>query len=279
MTYTEVAFIINGLPDHSKDLFINELAEIGFETFEDGSEGFNAYISTAGFSESLLIEIVSRYSSKDNISYKITKIPHQNWNELWESNFGPISIGQKCHVRATFHRAQPDFTYEIVIDPKMAFGTGHHQTTSLVMEMMLEEDFREKKVLDMGCGTAILGILARKMGADTVVAIDNDDVCYHSAIENSALNSCSDIKVYCGSKEAIPDMYFDYVIANINRNILIDQMERYVPVLEKGGSLIMSGFYEEPDLSIIRDRAEQLGLKYSDHRSKENWTAAHFKAM
>ena len=193
-----------------------------------------------------------------------------------ESNFEPIAIKDKIFVRATFHEPRPEFEYEIVIDPKMAFGTGHHQTTSMMLELMLENDFDGKKVLDMGCGTGILAIMAAKLGAADITAIDYDPVCYDSTIENAHLNHIDNIKALCGSKETIPNEFYDIILANINRNILLDQMLRYSEVLKPDGELYLSGFYESPDLDIIMDEARKYGIKYIIHKKTNDWVAAKF---
>jgi ribosomal protein L11 methyltransferase len=180
-------------------------------------------------------------------------------------------------VRATFHEAKPDFPYQIVIDPKMAFGTGHHETTSMMMDLMLDADLTGKKVLDMGCGTGILAILASKLDAENITAIDNDPICFESVIENATLNNIENIKAICGSKEVIPDELFDIILANINRNILLDQIARYSEVLKSGGEIYFSGFYETPDLDIIKGEAAKYGLKYISHKKAKEWVAAKFK--
>ena len=209
-------------------------------------------------------------------SYEINLIPQKNWNEVWESTFEPIEISNKIYVRATFHPAKPEFEYEIVIDPKMAFGTGHHQTTSMMLEWILENDFAGKKVLDMGCGTGILAIMAAKAGASAITAIDYDPVCYDSAIENAVLNHIDNITTLCGSKEVIPNEQFDIILANINRNILLDQIQRYSEVLKPEGEIYLSGFYEKPDLDMIIDEARKYGLKYIIHKTDKDWVAAKF---
>jgi ribosomal protein L11 methyltransferase len=209
-------------------------------------------------------------------SYEVTLIPQKNWNEVWESNFEPIQISDKIWVRATFHQPRPEFPYEIVIDPKMAFGTGHHETTSMMLDMMLSVDFEGKKVLDMGCGTGILAILAGRLKAADITAIDYDPICYESTIENAELNGINNIIAICGSKEAIPDEQYDIILANINRNILLDQMPRYSEVLKPGGEIYFSGFYETPDLDIIKEEAYKHGLKYVSHKKTKEWVAARF---
>jgi ribosomal protein L11 methyltransferase len=276
MNYYEVLFTTITTEDYQQDLLINALGEIGFDTFEETDLGFKAYIQETDFSQAELDEAVEAYRHMFTFSYEVMLIPQKNWNEVWESNFEPIAIGNKVFVRATFHDARPEFEYEIVIDPKMAFGTGHHQTTAMMLQLMLENDFAGKKVLDMGCGTGILAIMAAKLGAGEIMAIDYDPVCYDSTIENAQLNNVANITVGCGSKEAIPDDQYDIILANINRNILIDQMSRYAEVLKPDGEIYFSGFYETPDLEIITDEARKYGLKYITHKKDSEWVAAKF---
>ncbi|MDR6943053.1 50S ribosomal protein L11 methyltransferase [Mucilaginibacter pocheonensis] len=276
MNYYELLFTTITTEDYQQDLLINALGEIGFDTFEELEFGFKAYIPIADFNEEKLIEHLMPYKDMFTFSYEVTLIPQKNWNEVWESNFEPIEIGDKIYVRATFHPAKPQFPYEIVIDPKMAFGTGHHQTTSMMLQLILENNFAGKKVLDMGCGTGILAVMAAKLNATEITAIDYDPVCYESTIENSALNHIENITPLCGSKEAIPDEQYDIILANINRNILIDQMERYAAVLKPEGEMYLSGFYELPDLEIITDEARKYGLKFISHKKANDWVAAKF---
>ncbi|MDP9077528.1 MAG: 50S ribosomal protein L11 methyltransferase [Bacteroidota bacterium] len=276
MNYYELLFTTIVTEDYQQDLLINALGEIGFDTFEEVQFGFKAYIPVDDFNQETLDTTLSVYQDMFTFSYDVTLIPQKNWNEVWESNFEPIEIGNQIFVRATFHQPKPEIPYEIVIDPKMAFGTGHHQTTSMMLQLMLENDFAEKKVLDMGCGTGILAIMASKLGAKTIIAIDYDPVCYESTIENSNLNNVENIKALCGSKEVIPAEDFDIILVNINRNILLDQMERYVEALITGGEIYFSGFYETPDLDIISSEAGKYGLKYISHKKDKDWVAAKF---
>jgi ribosomal protein L11 methyltransferase len=276
MNYYELFFTTITTEDYQQDLLINALGEIGFDTFEELELGFKAYIPEDIFDQQALDEQLLPYKDLFTFSYEITLIQQKNWNEVWESNFDPIEIGDKIYVRATFHEPKPEFEYEIVIDPKMAFGTGHHQTTAMMLGLMLENEFSGKKVLDMGCGTGILAIMAAKLGAGDITAIDYDPVCYESTIENSALNNVGNIKPLCGSKEVIPDAQYDTILANINRNILIDQMQRYAEVLKTDGEIYFSGFYESPDLDIITDEARKYGLKYITHKKDKEWVAAKF---
>jgi ribosomal protein L11 methyltransferase len=276
MNYYELLFTTIITDDYQQDLLMNELAEFGFDTFEEMDLGFKAYIPADNFDQKALDEALQSYREMFTFSYEVTLIPQKNWNEVWESNFEPIEIKDQIHVRATFHEPKPNFAYEIVIDPKMAFGTGHHQTTSMMMDFMLEADLKDKTVLDMGCGTGILAILASKMGATSVTAIDYDEVCYESTLENAPLNHIGNIIAICGSKEAIPDYEFDVILANINRNILIEQMDAYARVLKPGGEIYFSGFYETPDMEIITNEAAKYNLKYIAHKQDKNWVAVKF---
>jgi ribosomal protein L11 methyltransferase len=275
MNYKEFIFTVTSPEEYHKDLLINALGEIGFDTFEETESGFKAYIQSEHLDQDQFDTTINTFSATTDFSYEVNLVPQKNWNEVWESNFEPLEIGQ-CYVRATFHPSRPDLPYEIVIDPKMAFGTGHHETTAMMMEMMLKEDFRNKEVLDMGCGTGILAILASMLSAKHIVAIDNDAVCFESTNENAQLNSIPNISAMCGSKEVIPAGQFDIILANINRNILIDQLPVYRQHLKKGGSVLMSGFYESPDLKIISEAAETLNLRFEYKQKKKDWVAVKF---
>ncbi len=276
MQYIQVIFSFDAIETYQQDLLINDLAEIGFTTFEDTQNGFAAFIDAAHFDEPNLLDAINSSDPDLRYSYVVTEIAAENWNEEWEKNFEPLIISDACYVRATFHAPKPEYTYEIVIDPKMAFGTGHHQTTTMMMEYILLTDVENATVLDMGCGTGILAILAAMKGASTLVAIDNDDVCYESTKENSALNKMDNIKAICGGKESIPNLGYDIILANINRNILLDQIPVYAEVLKSKGQIFFSGFYESPDLEMIKIACEALNIKYQSHKKNGEWVAAHF---
>lgn len=276
MEYKKVAFNFSIIQEYQQDLLIGALGDIGFDTFEDTSEGFDAYILATEFNETSLNDVLMGFGDELQYTYLISAIEPENWNEEWEKNFTPLIINKDCYVRATFHEHQPQYQYEIVIDPKMAFGTGHHQTTTMMMLYILETDVKDKVILDMGAGTGILAILASKRGAKEVIAIDNDEVCYSSAIENATLNEISNLTSLCGSKETIPAVDFDIILANINRNILLDQIESYSKVLKTGGNIFFSGFYENPDLDMIKSHCAKFDLIYIAHKKIDNWVAAKF---
>jgi len=277
MNYLEFNFNCEPSQGWQQDLFINELGNIGFDTFEQTEEGFKAYIPEPNFNpielETLLLNLESGFS----VNYQLLSIESQNWNALWESNFQPIFIKDKVCVRATFHDPNPSYPIEILIDPKMAFGTGHHQTTSLMMEYLLEEDFKDKTVLDIGCGTGILGILASKLLAKNVVSIDNDPVCVESSKENKQLNKITNMNVLEGSFNEIPKEKFLVILANINRNILLEHLYYYSKAIEQGGLLFLSGFYLGEDLELLVKEAGTYDFKFIGYKTRDNWVAAKFQ--
>ena len=276
MEYIQLTFSFVEIADYQKDLLIAELADIGYNTFEDTDNGFAAFISFSDYKLEQLDAVLETFHGQFDYSYTVTEIAAENWNEEWEKNFEPLIIDDQCYVRATFHEPRSEYPIEIVIDPKMAFGTGHHQTTTMMMSYILKENMTGQDVLDMGCGTGILAILAAKRGAKTLVAIDNDEVCYQSTLENASLNGVDTIEAACGGKETIPMRKFDTILANINRNILLDQIEAYNSVLATQGQIFFSGFYESPDLDMITAECAKYGISYKGHQKIDEWVAAHF---
>lgn len=276
MKYTVVKFFSSDIQDWQKDLLIDDLGSIGFDTFEDTDLGFSAYIPSSNLSIQALETILLGQVDGYQLDYNVEDIEEQNWNVLWESNFNPIIVDDRIYVRATFHESQPTYEYEIVIDPKMSFGTGHHQTTSMMLSFIAENDFKDKRVLDMGCGTGILAILASMRGAESVVAIDFDPICVDSVHENKQLNHVLNIEARLGSKEVIGNDTFDIIVANINRNILLDQLDIYSSVLKLGGELYLSGFYEDQDLEIIKDKCTSVNIFFEENKTIDNWCAAKF---
>lgn len=275
MDYTELVFTLVTNDDFTQDILIQDLSDIGFESFEEIVLGFNAYIIRTEFNESVLKEVLNKYSSF-SVSYQINEVDTVNWNIEWEKNYQPVTIGDQVYIRASFHEHKPEFPLQLLIEPKMAFGTGHHDTTYLMAEYLLEFDITGKKVLDMGCGSGILAILAEKRGAAYILAVDIDEVCTSSTRENAHLNNCGNIFVQTGDIGSIGLQQFDFILANINRNILLAHLDCYASMLNREGILLMSGFYEQPDLEIIATRAVELGFKFMYHRERNKWAAAKF---
>lgn len=277
MQYIKTIFKFQSIEDYQQDLLISDLADLGFDTFEDSENGFTAFVIKDNFNEQELKDLLLIYAEDFQTNYILEDVADENWNAEWEKNFSPLIIDDVCYVRATFHEPQPSYPYEIIIDPKMAFGTGHHQTTTMVMQYILAADVKGKEILDMGCGTGILAILASKLGAERLMAIDYDDICYDSTIENAALNKVTNLSALCGSKEVIPNEQYDIIFANINRNILLDQIGRYAEVLKPEGKIFFSGFYLDPDLGMITAECAKYGIKYVDHKQNGDWVAAQFE--
>ncbi|NDP22100.1 MAG: 50S ribosomal protein L11 methyltransferase [Paludibacter sp.] len=271
MNYIEVNFVIEPFEEYISDLLASELGEIGFDSFVPSVEGLDAYIPANLFDDSKLKNLLTDFPIEASIEYKVTQIESKNWNEEWEKNyFEPIVIGNECVIHSSFHKNVPTAKYDIVIDPKMAFGTGHHETTSLVIGRILKMNLEGKTLLDMGCGTSVLAILAAMRGAANLVAIDIDSWCTENSIENIAINKISGIDVKLGGAELLEGMHFDIILANINRNILLADIEKYAASLSKGGELYMSGFYVE-DIPLIEAEANLYGLQLIDFNEKNNW--------
>jgi ribosomal protein L11 methyltransferase len=261
------------------DAAINEqlmaiLGELGFESFVEEDKDLLAYIPSAQF-DTLMLDDES-LQAVGNVKFSWKVIADQNWNAVWEENFEPVTIAGKCHIRAPFHPALKNVPYEIVIEPKMSFGTAHHETTSLMIQYLLETELKDKKVLDMGCGTGVLAILAAMRGSNDVVAIDNDEWAYNNALENVERNNTSFINVYLGDASLLKDQIFNVILANINRNILLNDIPVYVNCLTADGLLLLSGFYIE-DLNAIKESAASNGLEYTSHKEENRWVAACFK--
>ncbi|RZK06335.1 MAG: 50S ribosomal protein L11 methyltransferase [Flavobacterium sp.] len=256
------------------EILVAELGEKPFESFTESDFGVVAYIQKQFWTEDILEDIQILNSSEFTISYKIEEIAQVNWNEEWEKNFEPIDVDGKCHVRAPFH-PKTDAAFDIVIEPKMSFGTGHHETTHMMIQHLLETDVKGLKTLDMGCGTAILAILAEMKGAEPIDAIDIDNWCYLNSIENAERNNCNHISVYEGDAALLEGKNYDLIIANINRNILLNDMEAYVKCLNKEGILLLSGFYEE-DIPFIDAPCKENGLTYIKKFQRNNWVSLKY---
>lgn len=271
MQYIELKIAVQPNEEYITDLLASYLGEIGFESFEEEPEGMIAYIRQEEFDEDALKHLVSNFPYSTDIHYEILNIDQINWNEEWEKHyFEPIVIGDKCVIHSSFHTNIPNAEYDIVIDPKMSFGTGHHETTSLMIEEILTTDLTGKSVLDMGCGTAVLAILAAKRGAEPVIAIDIDPWCTENSAENVQTNGVGQIQIELGGAERLAGMSVDVIFANINRNILLEDMKKYSACLNEGGVLYMSGFYTA-DIPVLEVEMNRNDLKLIASREKNNW--------
>lgn len=276
MEYTKLSCRIKPDSEINREILIAELGSTGFESFTETSEMVEAFIPSSLFSEEMFKDEVQISHSLFKFEYTIEIIPDQNWNEVWEKNyFKPLLINDECLIRAPFHMDYPKAKYEIIIEPKMAFGTGNHETTELMVMEILNSDFVGKRVLDMGCGTGILGILASMKGADSVTCIDIDENAYRSAYENAGYNNILNLEAKLGGVELTKGYSYDIILANIQRNILLNDLPNYLEAMIRGGELIMSGFYID-DLLSIQSRAKELGLSFDGYSEKNNWIAAKF---
>ena len=271
MDFIQVDFNIVPFEEYISDILASELGEIGFDSFVMNKNVLEAFIPNDLFDANKIDEMLANFVFEVSIEYKYTKIATKNWNEEWEKHyFEPIVIGNECVIHSSFHKNIPQAKYDITIDPKMAFGTGHHETTSLVIGEILKMNLVDKTLLDMGCGTAVLAILAAMRGAVNIVAIDIDKWCTENSIENILLNKVQGIDVQLGGAELLQDMKFDIILANINRNILLADMEAYANCLLAGGELFMSGFYTQ-DIPLIEAEANKNGLELISFNEKNNW--------
>ena len=257
------------------EILIAELGEKPFESFIETDNGFVAYIQKDLWTKDILNDIYLLDSPEFTISYTVEEIDQVNWNEEWEKNFEPIDVDGQCHVRAPFH-PKTNATYDIVIEPKMSFGTGHHETTHMMIQHLLSMDVTGKHTLDMGCGTAILAILAEMKGAQPIDAIDIDNWCYLNSVENAERNNCQHISVYEGEASLLTGKHYDLIIANINRNILLNDMAQYVACLNPEGELLLSGFYTE-DIPFIDECCKALGLTFVKQLERNNWVSLYYK--
>lgn len=277
MNYTEVVFVCVPNDEIIREVLSAELAEVGFESFVDTDNGSTAYIQESLYNKEAIESILSNFPLEAKITYTTSVIEGKDWNEEWEKNyFKPLIIDDKCIIQSTFHKEPATYEYNIFIDPKMAFGTGHHQTTELMIREILNMDFTGKSVLDMGCGTAILAILASMKGADPILAIDIDEWAYDNAKENLDLNKVSNIDVQIGGADLLTsEKTFDVILANINRNILLNDIHAYASVLHVEGVLFMSGFYTE-DIPALTEECNKHGLTFVHSNSKDNWANVKF---
>ena len=273
MNYLEFDFEVHPLQPAS-EILIAELGELGFESFVETDTGVQAYIPEHDFKGVDLDAITIVQNPDVQITWTSRVIAQQNWNATWEKNFHPIKIEKRCLVRAPFHEAE-EVEFDIVIEPKMSFGTGHHETTHMMLQLLLEEQLVDQKVLDMGCGTGVLAILAEKKGAAAVTAVDIDPWSYENAVENATRNQCNRIQIYQGDADSLGETKFDMILANINRNSLLKDIPKYHSHLKRSGTLLLSGFYLK-DLDAISAKCRQYDLKLEKKMHKNDWVAAKY---
>ena len=270
-----IAYVFNVSPkDPVTEMLIAQLGHIGFESFVENESGVIAYIQKKDWNSNKVEDLYLLNSNEFDITFKYSEIEQTNWNKEWEKNFNPIQVNGQVSIRAPFHE-NPSLNFDIVIEPKMSFGTGHHETTHMMVQHLLALDLKNKKVLDMGCGTGILAIFAEMKGAQPTDAIDIDSWCYQNSLENVQRNGCKHITVLEGDSSLLKGKEYDVVIANINRNILLSDMKIYTDCLREKGVLLLSGFYKE-DISIIESEVIKHGLVLDKMIQKNNWVALKY---
>ena len=271
--YIEYNFIVSP-KEPGTEILIAELGSVGFESFIENDHGVTAYIQKENWNSEVLKDIFILTSNEFSIEYQFKEIEQTNWNAEWEKNFQPIQVDDLVSIRAPFHE-NPNLKYDIVIEPKMSFGTGHHETTHMMLQHLLQLELKDKKVLDMGCGTGILAIFAEMKGANPTDAIDIDNWCYENSIENVDRNNCHNISVYEGDSSLLVNKKYDVIIANINRNILLMDMSIYIGCLNENGILLLSGFYQD-DIPLIDVEVSKYGLKLEHFIERNNWVALKY---
>ncbi len=272
--YIELSVIVEP-KEQGSDILIAQLSELDFESFVESDNGFLAYIQEEQFNEESLKGLFDEFEGVLKINYSHKIIAQQNWNKEWESNFTPIDIDGKCYIRAPFHEAKSGYTYDVIIEPKMSFGTGHHNTTQLMIQKLMSLDVNNKSLLDMGCGTGVLAIVASMMGANPITAIDIDDWSVENSVENTAKNNINNVSVHKGNAQILEGNLFNTILANINKNVLLNDIPVYVNSLEKNGNLVLSGFFET-DIPELIAKAENCGLKFEEKAVSNQWSMLYF---
>jgi ribosomal protein L11 methyltransferase len=272
--YIEYSFRVEP-KDPGTEILLAELAELPFESFEETDFGLKAYVRKPDWSAAMLEHVELLNSPAFVITYESSEIPPENWNEKWETHFEPIEIDERCRVRAPFH-PKKEVRYDIVIEPKMSFGTGHHETTHMMLEFLLDLEIEGKTVLDMGCGTAVLAILAGMKGAAEIEAIDIDHWSFLNAMENAKRNGQERIRIFEGDSSVIPDTFYNLILANINRNVLLNDIPVYSDRIKEGGILLLSGFYDS-DLDLISEQCSNAGMNFVSCRRRNTWVAAQYQ--
>ncbi len=273
MSYKELQITCG---EEATEILIAELGLLGYDSMLENTKGFHAYIPSEQFEGAAIEALSKRYSAELSFDFQIKDIAKENWNETWEKNYDPILVDDRCIVKASFHRIEEHYPYEIIINPKMSFGTGHHETTHLMLSRQMELDHEGKKIMDAGCGTGILAIMAAKRGAKSVEAFDIDPWCVENGAENILLNGVDTVHLQLGKIEELSfEGKFDIILANINKNVLLNEMHRYQKYLAKDGLLLISGFYEE-DVEDLVAAADPLGLKPGQQSTRNGWTSLSF---
>ncbi len=271
MNYIKISFHINPI-EPGRGILYAELDDLPVESATDTDAGIDAFIPIDDYQEINATDFPMT-SAVAELKWEVEEIAQQNWNAEWEKNFEPIHVGNRLRIRAPFHDSLAgEYDHEIVIEPKMSFGTGHHQTTWLMCQYLLDLDLNGKDVLDMGCGTAVLAILAKMKGAAYTEGIDIEEWAAQNSVENAARNGFDDIVIHEGDASLLGERNFDVIIANINRNILLNDMKSYVDVLNSGGQLLLSGFYES-DVPVLEKAGKELGMKPYRMETKDSWAA------
>ncbi len=274
MEYLEVKITCE---ESFRDIIIAELDAAGFDSFWETGEGVNAYISRQEYDEELLRAVLQKYSAMTNIEFATEDLKEKNWNEEWEKNYDPIMVEDQVFVGASFHQPNQELPYQILINPRMSFGTGHHETTYLMLAHQLEIDQQDKKVLDIGCGTGILAIMAAMKGASYVLAVDNNEWAVNNCRDNIEQNNVN-VELLEGTIEVVPSQKFDIILANINRNVLLSESLKYIDYLQDDGLLILSGFYKH-DLTDIARNLQEKNFQIEAQKEKNNWVAVKFKKI
>ena len=275
MNFHELHLVVTPDTEENRDIFVAQLADLGYDSFMDDYDGTLAYIKASD--DHSVANDVSQLFVPQGVKITFTSkiIKDQNWNAVWESNFEPITVDGRCMVRASFHEPMPNIEYDIVIDPKMSFGTGHHQTTHLIIEELLKTDLAGKQLLDMGCGTGVLAILAEKRGATNILAIDNDEWAYNNAVENIRTNHCEHITTRLGNATLLNGYKFNIIVANINLNILLADMQHYIRNLTPNGLLLTSGILSD-DAERLIAHGQSLNLRHIKTNFRDSWAMVEF---
>lgn len=276
MRYIEIHCKIDN-PQEGNEIMIALLADLGCDSFVENEEGVLAYIPQKDFRKEIFDDLLVNNAVPYSFTLNYQLMEDKDWNAEWEANYSSVIIDNCCLIRAPFHESVPNMLYEIIIEPKMAFGTAHHSTTSQIISYLLEENCNAKKILDMGTGTGVLAILAALKGAKHITAIDNDEWAYNNCIENVEKNNIHIIETILGDAKSIKDVDYDIVIANINRNILLQDMATYAKVMTDNGVLFLSGFYKEPDLDILLQEAKKYQLEITSYKEKNGWVATRLE--